>query len=375
VAQAVFWSGVEINQRPSQAMLVSPGCSNSQCGCSSNSRSSTRSFGNHRSQAGFSTLAVICVGIACGVVVLLLTSHHDRIVTSGSSLGRLVMATPQQPKEDWQVKRRLTDHSNTASPDAQHSGSHDGKPYLSLFFLLSTIALGCILQVVQERILTCVPYTCMLFFTGVVIAVVHWLRGKPFFPGWAKLDNWHDSVDMWETIDPHLIFYIFLPALIFAEAMKMKIKLFGRLLGQVLILAGPGVLMGTALTGAFAKKVLPYGWDWKVSFIFGSILAATDPVAVVALFNTLGVSQRLTMLVSGESLINDGTAIVIFTILLPQISEPDVEKLGVWDLPLPIVRLTIFALLVGALIAVAFLFIIFLTASSGYHSDAMIRWL
>mmetsp|Transcript_126359 Transcript_126359/g.252510 ORF Transcript_126359/g.252510 Transcript_126359/m.252510 type:complete len:876 (-) Transcript_126359:73-2700(-) len=343
----------------------------------------SRSFGNHRPRTKPGILSVFGIGIACGVATtLLLTRNHDEAIKSGGSLGRILSAPPQPYEEHEDVAS--TEHSgshvsatsctdNATNCEEGHGEHSHHRGYLSLFFLLSTITLGCILQVVQERQLPFVPYTCMLFFTGVAIAVGHHFRPQ-FRIRWARLDNWHDSVDMWEDIDPHLIFYIFLPALIFAEAMKMKIKLFGRLVKQVMVLAGPGVLIGTALTAVFAKYVLPYQWNWTVAFIFGSILAATDPVAVVALFNTLGVSPRLTMLVSGESLINDGTAIVIFTILKPQVFEHLVwDSDGPWGVTLAVLRLTVLAVVVGAVIAVGFLVVIFGTASSRYHSDSMIQ--
>merc|ERR1719265_3097699 len=98
--------------------------------------------------------------------------------------------------------------------------------------------------------------------------------------------------------------------------MTLNIQLVRNCFAQILILACPGVIMGTVLTAAFGKFVLPYNWDWPLCFVFGSMLSATDPVAVVALFNTLGVSPRLTMLISGESLLNDGTAMVIFSLML-----------------------------------------------------------
>merc|ERR1719156_83315 len=98
--------------------------------------------------------------------------------------------------------------------------------------------------------------------------------------------------------------------------MTLQVELAKKCLGQILILACPGVIIGTVMIGAVGKYVMPYGWDWPVCMIFGSILSATDPVAVVALFNTLGVSPRLTMLISGESLLNDGTAMVLFALFL-----------------------------------------------------------
>lgn len=50
---------------------------------------------------------------------------------------------------------------------------------------------------------------------------------------------------------------------------------------QIMLLAGPGVFIGTLLLAAFAVYVLPYGWDWPTGITFGAILSATDPVAVV----------------------------------------------------------------------------------------------
>merc|ERR1719214_549325 len=92
----------------------------------------------------------------------------------------------------------------------------------------------------------------------------------------------------------------------------MNVQLARKCFSQALILACPGVLFGTCVTAAVGKYLLPYGWDWPIAMVFGAILSATDPVAVVALFKSLGVSPRLTMLISGESVCNDGTAIVLF---------------------------------------------------------------
>merc|ERR1719158_350415 len=111
----------------------------------------------------------------------------------------------------------------------------------------------------------------------------------------------------------------------------MNVQLARKCFSQALILACPGVLFGTCVTAAVGKYVLPYGWDWPISMVFGAILSATDPVAVVALFKSLGVSPRLTMLISGESLLNDGTAMVVFQLfhkisLGAEFSGPDLAK-------------------------------------------------
>lgn len=81
---------------------------------------------------------------------------------------------------------------------------------------------------------------------------------------------------------------------------------------QSTLLAGPGVLIGAALMGTFTRLLL--GWPWNLSMLFGSILSATDTVAMVALLKSVGASPKLTILIVGESLLNDGSAMVLFTI-------------------------------------------------------------
>ena len=100
-------------------------------------------------------------------------------------------------------------------------------------------------------------------------------------------------------------------------------------LSNVLVMAVPGVLVATALTSLFPQYIM-YGpdgaclasqcdkqtvpWSIEMSLLMGAILSATDPVAVVGLLKELGASERLSLLIEGESLLNDGTAVVLFTI-------------------------------------------------------------
>ena len=89
------------------------------------------------------------------------------------------------------------------------------------------------------------------------------------------------------------------------------------------------VLAGTALVACVAKWVFPYDWSWFLCLTFGSILAATDPVAVSVLLNEVGAPPRLKMHVSGESLLNDGSAVVFFTIFGGMfLSELGIEGVG-----------------------------------------------
>lgn len=83
---------------------------------------------------------------------------------------------------------------------------------------------------------------------------------------------------------------------------------------QSFLLAGPGVVIGAYLTGLLVYAIIPYNWSWNLCMTFGAIMSATDPVAVVALLKDAGAAPKLTILIVGESLMNDGSAMVLFTI-------------------------------------------------------------
>jgi len=87
-------------------------------------------------------------------------------------------------------------------------------------------------------------------------------------------------------------------------------------------MAGPMLLFCVIMSAVCMKWVLWYNdWSLAVCILFGAIISATDPVAVVALLKELGVSKRLGTMIEGESLLNDGTAYVIFVVLLALIHE------------------------------------------------------
>lgn len=76
-------------------------------------------------------------------------------------------------------------------------------------------------------------------------------------------------------------------------------------------------MISTALTAVLSVNLfLAYDWSWPTALLFGSILSATDPVAVVALLREIGTSKTLSTLVEGESLLNDGSAIVAYSVLI-----------------------------------------------------------
>src|SRR5579859_648797 len=111
-----------------------------------------------------------------------------------------------------------------------------------------------------------------------------------------------------------LILAVFLPPLVFEAAFHINFAHLAHGAAGILILAVPGVILTTFIIGAFMAWLTPL--SWAMALVFGALMAATDPVAVVALFRTLGVPKRLTVLMESESLLNDGTAIVVLNLVL-----------------------------------------------------------
>ncbi len=162
---------------------------------------------------------------------------------------------------------------------------------LIIEIVVGLLLISSLVGIVTERLR--IPYTAGLVLIGLVLALVG-----------------QRSV----SVSPELILGILVPPLIFEAAFQVKAKDLMKDLAPILSLAIPGVLLTTFLVGGF----LYWSTDFSLvtALLFGSLIAATDPVAVVALFRSLGVPHRLQLLLEGESLLNDGTAIVIFNLML-----------------------------------------------------------
>ncbi len=115
-------------------------------------------------------------------------------------------------------------------------------------------------------------------------------------------------------LTPDMILFVFIPVLIFESALKIDSRLLLKNIGPVLLLAGPGLIVSTFIVGLLITLLTPL--PLGPALLFGGLISATDPVAVIALFKEVGAPSRLSMLVEGESVFNDATAIVVFQILL-----------------------------------------------------------
>ncbi len=147
-----------------------------------------------------------------------------------------------------------------------------------------------------------VPFTVVLVVVGIAIRQLAEL-GPEFLRPFAEYE-----------ISPDVILFVFLPTLIFESAFNLDARQLKQNLLPVLTLAVPGLILSTGMIGGLVWWLTPF--DLASSLLLGSILSATDPVAVISLFRSMGVPLRLSVLVEGESLFNDATAIVAARILM-----------------------------------------------------------
>lgn len=111
-----------------------------------------------------------------------------------------------------------------------------------------------------------------------------------------------------------LILNLFLPILIFEATINTDISRLRSTVKPIAILAGPGVLLSSAITAIILKWGL--GLHWTAALLAGVILAITDTVSVIAVFKEISVPSRLSTIVEGESLFNDAIALVLFTLII-----------------------------------------------------------
>ena len=158
---------------------------------------------------------------------------------------------------------------------------------------------------------------------------------------------------------PHLtkdvLFVVFLPGLLFEGAFHIDLKDFRRNSLTITALALPGVVVSIGFTafvvaGAFRAFGLHDDFTLRHGLVLGALLAATDPIAVIGLFRTLHAPKRLELLVEGESLFNDGTAIVFLTLVLQFVQGSDVSIPG---LALSFLLIAGGGALIGAVIGIA----------------------
>ena len=161
---------------------------------------------------------------------------------------------------------------------------------------LFTIATGVAIIAKKLR----VPYTVSLVLAGLVLGPTHLVTPPDLGQG--------------------LLYSIFLPGLLFEASYHIAPEDLRTTKTSIVALAVPGVVVGMLLTAGMlalaGRTVAGEALPFQYALVFAAIVAATDPIAVVALFKEIGAPRRLGVLVEGESLLNDGTAIVLFSVVM-----------------------------------------------------------
>ena len=177
--------------------------------------------------------------------------------------------------------------------------------YLSVFTLMF-ISLGVNIVSLKTRI----PYTVLLVVAGSFLVPLSQIEALSFVTSFQ--------------LTPELLFFIFLPILIFESAYNMNIRNIKENKFAISILATVGLLISTffiGFVGQWGFQLLGFEIPLLVTLLFGAAISATDPVAVLSLFKEYGAPHRLTLIFEGESLFNDGTAFAMFLVFLEVIAH------------------------------------------------------
>jgi CPA1 family monovalent cation:H+ antiporter len=173
-------------------------------------------------------------------------------------------------------------------------------PSSGIEFLVWLLIVAAIIAMLAKRLR--IPYTVSLVLGGLLLGVIQLPILSPLQPGHRP--DW---------LTPDVILILFLPALVFEGSVKVDVRELLRNSVPLLLLANVGVLLAALVTGYLLHWLI--GLPVLIALLFGCIISATDPISVLAIFKDLRVDKRLSLIMEGESLLNDGTAVVLFGIL------------------------------------------------------------
>ncbi len=191
--------------------------------------------------------------------------------------------------------------------------------------MLSTIIVICTLLVIASLIhhlakMMKVPYTILLFIVWMLLVPINTFFGR----------------NMVETLSltPELLFFVFLPVLIFEAGYHIKYKQLTKNYATIWTLAILWLIISTAIVwgwGRYILNALGITIPIEVMLLFGVIISSTDPVAVLAIFKDLWVPKKLGLIFEGESLFNDGIAVAVFLVMIEIIRKGNFWAGSVWS--------------------------------------------
>jgi CPA1 family monovalent cation:H+ antiporter len=165
-------------------------------------------------------------------------------------------------------------------------------------FVILLLGAAAVLVRLAERI--ALPYPIVLVVGGLAIGLV---------PSLPDLE-----------LDPDVVFLVFLPPLLHAAAWQSSPRELRAESRALLLLAVVLVLVTMCAVAAVAHAIVP-GMSWQAAFVLGAIVGPTDPISASATFSRIGVPARLRLLVEGEALVNDATALVAYRVALVAATE------------------------------------------------------
>lgn len=178
---------------------------------------------------------------------------------------------------------------------AYHLAMHDSTIRTGVELLVVLLAALVLVAFVVRRVR--LPLSIALVLSGLAVAILA--------PG---------SI----SVSPDIVLFALLPGLVFEAAFRLRLDDLRRVAGRVLILAVPGVVVVALIVAAGLR--LGAGMPLQLGFVLGAILAATDPVAVVSAMRQAGAPRQLATLVEAESLFNDGTGVMLFSLAVAGLS-------------------------------------------------------
>ena len=210
----------------------------------------------------------------------------------------------------------------------------------TIMMLAGMLILGLMLRPLAER--WRIPFAALLVLTGFLGSEI--LLSLDLDTG-VRYQSFHD-----------LIYYVFLPLLVFEAAFKIDAVLLRRNLFVILLLSIPVLLLSTTITALLVYLGIghPEGFPWIAALLTGAVLAATDASPITSRFPRLGVPRRLRLLMEGEDLFNDATAIVIFGIFMYVAMHP-AEDISFADAALAFLAVFFGGIFIGLLVGLGFL--------------------
>ncbi len=162
--------------------------------------------------------------------------------------------------------------------------------------VLSVLIISSIVLYISTKIK--LPFSILLVFIGILLHPI-----KSSVPALASIE-----------LTPEMLFYVFLPLLLFESTYNLNWRKFRKNLSVITLFATVGVLISAFIVAGLVH--LFTGLNFGIALIFGTVIACTDPIAVIGIFKKLGVPKRLQHLLDGESMLNDGTAVIFSKIIL-----------------------------------------------------------